>query len=146
VQRQFGAAAALMLLAALPQVLAQPAGTTPVPDGNFSVVMRCKECGVINSIREVQKRRDGVTPGLGPDSPVGLVIFIPIGPGSEKGDSFAGSVGNKEWQNRINSTRFEYTVRMDDGEFRLVQKDGVSDLRVGDRVRLDGGQIERWGS
>ena len=69
-----------------------------------------------------------------------------MGPGRGRADSFAGSVGNREWQNRINSTRYEFTVRMDDGDFRLVQKDGVSDLRVGDRVRLDGERIERWGS
>jgi hypothetical protein len=35
---------------------------------------------------------------------------------------------------------------MDDGDFRLVSKDGVSDLQVGDRVRLEGNRIERWGS
>jgi outer membrane lipoprotein SlyB len=146
VPRRFPAAAAILSLAALPQVLAQPAGTTPLPDGGASVVMRCKACGVINSIREIQQARPGTTPGLGPESPVGLVIYIPMGPGRNKADSFAGSVGNKEWQNRINSTRYEYTVRMDDGDFRVVEKDGVSDLRVGDRVRLDRGQVERWGS
>ena len=144
--RQFAAAAAILSLAALSQAFAQPAGTTPVPDGGFSVVMRCKQCGVINSIREIQQRREGATPGLGPDSPVGLVIYIPMGPGREKADSFAGSVGNREWQNRIISTRYEYTVRMDDGDYRVVQKDGVSDLQVGDRVRLDRGGIERWGT
>ena len=69
-----------------------------------------------------------------------------MGPGRNKEDSFAGSVGNREWQNRINNTRYEFTVRMDDGDFHLVQKNGVSDLRVGDRVRVDRGQIERWGS
>ena len=142
--RPFAAAAALLSLAALPQVLAQPAGTTPVPDGGVSVVMRCQECGVINSIREIQQPREGATPGLGPNSPIGLVIYIPMGPGRDKADSFAGSVGNREWQNRINSTRYEYTVRMYNGDFRLVQKDGVSDLQVGDRVRVDGGRIERW--
>ena len=147
---KFAAAAAILSLAALPQVLAQPAGTIPIPDGGpgggMSVVMRCKECGVINSIREVQRPRPGATPGLGPDSPVGLVIYIPIGPGSNKSDTYAGSVGNQEWQNRINTTRYEYTVRMDDGDFRLVQKDGISNLQAGDRVRLDRGGIERWGS
>ena len=55
-------------------------------------------------------------------------------------------MGNREWQNRISTTRYEFTVRMDDGEFRVVNKDGVSDLRVGDRVRVDGGRIERFGS
>jgi outer membrane lipoprotein SlyB len=74
------------------------------------------------------------------------VLYIPMGPGRKQGDAFAGSVGNREWQNRISSTRYEYTVRMDDGDFRLVSKDGVSDLQVGDRVRLEGNRIERWGS
>lgn len=141
------AAAALLALAALPQVYAQPAGTTLVPDGGVnSVVMRCRQCGVVNSIREIQQQREGTTPGLGPDSPVGLVLYIPVGPGSKQSDSFAGSVGNREWQNRISTTRYEFTVRMDDGEFRVVNKDGVSDLRIGDRVRIDGGRIERFGS
>jgi outer membrane lipoprotein SlyB len=139
-------AAALLSLAALPEAYAQPAGTTPLPDSSVnSVVMRCRQCGVINAIREVQQQREGTTPGLGPDSPVGLVLYIPVGPGSKQGDAFAGSVGNREWQNRINITRYEFTVRMDDGEFKVVNKDGVSDLRIGDRVRVDGGRIERWG-
>ena len=136
-------AAALLSLAALPQVCAQPAGTSSPPD---SVVMRCRQCGVINSIREVQQTREGTTPGLGIDSPVGLVLYIPMGPGRRQGEAFAGSVGNREWQNRISSTRYEYTVRMDDGDFRSVSRDGVSDLQVGDRVRVDGNRIERWGS
>ena len=141
--RSYTAAAALLALAALSQVFAQPAGTAQVPD---SIMMRCKQCGIVNSIREIQQARQGTTPGLGPDSPIGLVIYIPTGPGSNRADGYAGSVGNREWQNRINSTRYEYTVRMDDGDFRLVQKDGVSDLRVGDRVRVEGTRIERWGS
>ena len=140
--------AALLALAALPHAYAQPAGAQPVPDGGAvnSVVMRCRQCGVINSIREVQQQREGTTPGLGVDSPVGLVLYIPTGPGSKRGDGFAGSVGTREWQNRISTTRYEYTVRMDDGDFKLVNKDGVSDLQVGDRVRVEGPRIERWGS
>ncbi|MDB5809080.1 MAG: hypothetical protein JWN94_1202 [Betaproteobacteria bacterium] len=136
-------AAAMMSLAALPQVLAQPAGTTTVPN---SVVFRCKQCGVVNAIREVQQTREGTTPGLGPDAPVGLVLYIPTGPGSRQGGQFAGSVGNREWQNRISSTTYEFTVRMDDGDYRVVTKNGVSDLQIGDRVRVDGGRIERFGS
>jgi hypothetical protein len=139
--------AAVFALAALGEVFAQPAGTRPAPDSPVnSVVMRCRQCGVINSVREVQQQRDGVTPGLGPDAPVGLVLYIPVGPGSRQGEGFAGSVGNREWQNRIATTRYEYTVRMDDGDFRIVNKDGISDLQVGDRVRVDGGRIERFGS
>ena len=136
-------AAAVITLAPPPEVFAQPAGATPVPD---SIIMRCKQCGTINSIREVQQYREGATPNAGADAPIGLVIYIPMGPGRNKADSFAGSVGNHEWQNRVSSTRYEFTVRMDDGDFQLVQKNGASDFRVGERVRVDRGQLERWGS
>ncbi|MCE9638992.1 MAG: hypothetical protein K8S22_02385 [Betaproteobacteria bacterium] len=136
-------AAAVLSLAPLPPALAQPAGATPVPD---SIIVRCRQCGTINSIREVQQYREGATPNAGADAPIGLVIYIPMGPGRNKSDSFAGSVGNREWQNRVSNTRYEFTVRMDDGDFQLVQKNGASDFRVGERVRVDRGQLERWGS
>ena len=136
-------AAAVITLAPPPEVFAQPAGATPVPD---SIIMRCKQCGTINSIREVQQYREGATPNAGADAPIGLVIYIPMGPGRNKSDSFAGSVGNHEWQNRVSNTRYEFTVRMDDGDFQLVQKNGASDFRVGERVRVDRGHLERWGS
>jgi hypothetical protein len=139
--RQFLAAVAILSLAALHQVVAQPT-TTPLAD---SVVMRCKDCGVVNAIREIQQPRQGAPSNPASESPIGLVIYIPLGRGANETGSYAGPVGNREWQQRTGSTRFEFTLRMDDGNFRLAQKDGVSDLQVGDRVRLSRGQIERWG-
>ena len=139
--------AALAFCALPPAALPQPAGTTPLPDSPVnSVIMRCRQCGVINAVREVQQARGGATASLGSDAPVGLVLFIPVGPGSKQGDGYAGSVGTREWQNRIATTAYEYTVRMDDGEFKVVSREGLSDLQVGDRVRVDGGRIERFGS
>ena len=142
--RQLGAAAAIYLLAALHQVVAQPL-TTPVPGDGGSVIIRCQDCGVINSIREIQQPRAGAPSNLAPEGPIGLVMYIPFGRGANTSGSYAGSVGSREWQQRVTSTHYEFTVRMDDGDFRLVQKDGISDLQVGDRVRLNRGQIERWG-
>ena len=142
--RQFLAAIAVCSLAALHQVVAQPAAT-PVPDGGVSVVMRCKDCGVINSIREIQQPRQETPSGAASGSLVGLVLYVPLGRGAKETGSYAGAVGSREWQQRTSSTRYEFTVRMDDGDFRSVQKDGISALRVGDRVRLSSGQIERWG-
>jgi outer membrane lipoprotein SlyB len=141
--RQLVAAIAICSLAALHQVVAQPAAT-PVPDSGISVVMRCKDCGVINSIREIQQPRKVTPTGEAFGSLVGLVIYIPVGRGANETGSYAGAVGSREWQQRTSSTRYEITVRMDDGDFRLVHKDGTSDLRVGDRVRLSRGQIDRW--
>jgi len=140
--RQFVAAVAICSLAALHYAVAQPAAT-PVPDSGSSVVMRCKDCGVINSIREIQQPRQVTPAGVASGALVGLVVYIPLGRGANETGSYAGAVGSREWQQRTTSTRYEITVRMDDGDFRLVQKDGTSDLRLGDRVRLSGGQIER---
>jgi outer membrane lipoprotein SlyB len=142
--RQFVAAIAICSLAALHQVLAQPAAT-PLPDSSTSVVMRCRDCGVISSIREIQQTREGAPTGAPSGALVGLVIYIPVGRGADESDRYAGSVGSREWQQRTTSTRYEITVRMDDGDYRLVDKYGISDLRIGDRVRLSGGQIERRG-
>jgi outer membrane lipoprotein SlyB len=142
--RLFVATVAICSLATVHQVVAQPAATL-VPDSDISVVMRCKDCGIINSIREIQQPRQGTPPGVASGSPVGLVLYIPLGRGASETGSYAGPVGSREWQQRTIITHYEFTVRMDDGDFRLVYKDGTSDLRLGDRVRLSRGQIERWG-
>ena len=138
-QHRYRAVTALLLLAGPHLVFAQ---LTPVPDaGPSSVLTRCRDCGVINSIREVQRQREGSASTVGAGSPIGVVLFIPQG----RGDSYVGSVGTREWQQRTTSTSYEYTVRMDGGEFRTVNKDGISDLQVGERVILNGGRIERMG-
>ena len=142
--RHLVAAAGILSLAALHQAVAQPV-TTPVPDSGVSVVMRCQECGVVNSIREIQQQRQGQASNPDSGALVGLVVYIPLGRGANDTGAYAGSVGSREWQQRVTSTHYEFTVRMDDGDYRLVQKDGISDLQVGDRVRLNRGQIERWG-
>ncbi len=130
------AMAALLLFAALPNAVAQPA-----PNGGPSIVMRCRDCGIIQSVREVQRQREGAVGGAGP---MGFVVYIPIGAGREKGESYVGSVGNREWQNIATSTSYEFTVRMDDGDFRLIRRDGPSDFQIGERVRVRGDRIERW--
>ncbi|MGH8771842.1 MAG: hypothetical protein ACREV2_11790 [Burkholderiales bacterium] len=142
--RQFAAVAAMVLVAAAYRVAGQPA-TTPAPDGGVSVVMSCRECGTINSIREIQEAHRIAPAGAASESPVGLVIYIPLGRPADGKDAYIGPVGSSEWQSRTTSIRYEFTVRMDDGNYRMVQKDGISDLRVGDRVVVSGGHIERWG-
>ena len=130
-QHRFFAAVAMLSLAALPEVVAQPA-TAPVPD---SIMLRCRDCGVINSVREVQKQREGSPSTVGGGAPIGLVLYIPTGPGSTRGDGYVGSVGSKEWQNITTITNYEFTVRMDDGDYRLVRKEGVSNFQVGSAGR-----------
>ena len=137
--RQLAAVVAALSIAATCQVDAQRS-TEAVRD----VIMRCQDCGTIESIREVQEARSPSTPGTASASPIGLVMYIPLGRTTEADKSYVGSVGTREWQARTNNTRYEFTVRMDDGNYRMVARQGVSDLGIGDRVKVTQSQIERW--
>jgi outer membrane lipoprotein SlyB len=54
-------------------------------------------------------------------------------------------VGNTVEGNR-NEAKEEYqiSVRMDNGDYRMVNQDSVYDLRVGNRVRLVDGRLYRY--
>jgi outer membrane lipoprotein SlyB len=134
---------AVLSIAAACPVDAQQS-TEPVRDAGVSVVMRCQDCGTIQSIREVQETRAVSSPGTGSASPIGLVMNIPLGRKTGTDDRYVGSVGSRHWQERTTSTRYEFTVRMDDGNYRTVPRQGVSDFSTGDRVKVTQWQIEHW--
>jgi outer membrane lipoprotein SlyB len=71
-------------------------------------------------------------------------MYIPLGRKSGNDDAFVGSVGSRQWQERTTTTRYEFIVRMEDGNYRTVPRQGVSDFSVGDRVRMAQGQIVHW--
>jgi len=117
-------------------------GTAPMPDANVSVVMRCQDCGSIESIREIHDGRTLSTAGAASASPVGLVMYIPLGRKTETDKAYVGSAGSREWQERTANTRYEFSVRMDNGSYRLIPRQGVSDFVVGDRVKVSQTQFE----
>lgn len=139
--RQFAAVVAALSIAATCQVDAQ---RSTDPDAGVSVVMRCRDCGTLQSIREVQEARAGSPPGTASASPIGLVMYIPLGRKTGTDEAYVGSVGSREWQARTTTTRYEFTVRMDDGNYLTVPRQGVSDFSVGDRVKVTQRQIEHW--
>ena len=141
--RQFAAVVAILSIAVTYQVDAQRS-TEPVRDAGVSVVMRCQDCGSIQSIREVQEARAVSPPGTDSASPVGLVMYIPLGRKTGTQNAFVGSVGSRQWQERTANARYEFIVRMDDGNYRTVSRQGVSDFTVGDRVKVNQLQIEHW--
>jgi len=110
----------------------------------------CDRCGVIRSIREVRNQRPVPVPqtlqssamsssSMGGDVRVGAVIALPT---SEGGQSFVGGVGTPEMQDRFAETTYEITVRLDNGAFTMVQRRDGANYRVGDRVRVQGVQLE----
>ena len=54
-------------------------------------------------------------------------------------------VGNQAEQRRRNANEtFRVTVRIDDGSFQTITENNITDLRTGDRVRIDGNALSRY--
>ncbi len=110
----------------------------------------CERCGTIRSIREARVQRpvnvpkvfqnDPMDQGPGSTVIVGAVVALPLGAGSER--PFVGGVGTPEMRERFTETTYEVVVQLDDGGFTMVQRADGASYRVGDRVRVQGTQIE----
>ncbi len=107
--------------------------------------------GVVESIDVY--RSDGSGPiGVGAllGGLAGGVIGHQIGSGSgNTAATIAGAVGGAvvghevERQNRIEASRYRITVRTDSGSLVQVERANDLNLRVGDRVRIEGGRVYR---
>ena len=137
-RRQLATVIASLSIATAFQVDAQRSDIPQATPPQDSVVMRCQECGTIESIREVQERI--AEPTGTPVSTSGM--YIPLGKKTSASDTYVGSVGSHQWQERTETTRYEFTVRMDSGAYRVLPREGVSDFATGDRVKVTKGQIE----
>ena len=72
--------------------------------------------------------------------PVGAVISIPFGPGA--GKTYVGGAGTPEMRERLSQTQYEITVQLDDGGYTMVQRPDGLTYQIGDRVRVEGTQLE----
>jgi hypothetical protein len=112
----------------------------------------CDRCGVIRTIREIQTSRERPTrtsmagPRNDLDSPnyVGAVIALPTN-SYEGGKPYVGGVGTPEMQVRFADTSYEIIVRLDTGGYVTVQRQDGGSYRVGDRVRVQGVNLELLG-
>jgi outer membrane lipoprotein SlyB len=110
----------------------------------------CGNCGVIRSIREIQSRRPADVPagfhneagdrGLGSTVVVGAVAVLPVG--DSGGQSYVGGVGTPEMRSRFTQTSYEITVRLDNGSYTVIERRDGAMYSVGDRVRVQGVQLE----
>ncbi|MYM83291.1 glycine zipper 2TM domain-containing protein [Duganella sp. FT50W] len=106
--------------------------------------------GTIDSIQIMQARGGSgvgaVTGGL-----IGGLLGNQVGGGSGRtAATIAGAVGgavvgnNVENNNNAGKQEYQISVRMDNGDTRIIQQDSVYDLRVGNRVRLIDGRLYRY--
>ncbi len=54
-------------------------------------------------------------------------------------------IGNQVEQRRRNANEtFRVTVRIDNGSYQTITENNITDLRTGDRVRIDGNGLSRY--
>jgi len=109
---------------------------------------KCAECGVIESMREIDVRGDGTGLGAVGGAVVGGVLGHQVGSG--RGNDVAtvlgavgGAVAGNQIEKRARSTKsFEITVRFDDGSSRVINEPNPPTWRTGDKVKVINGVIQ----
>ncbi len=106
--------------------------------------------GVVERIEVVRKGQGSNVAGTVIGGIVGGLIGHQIGGGrGQTAATIAGAaggavVGNQmEQRSRAADEAFRVTVRLDNGNYQTVVQDNLTELRTGDRVRIDGGRISR---
>lgn len=122
----------------------------PVRVASNSPVVRaaCAECGVVESVREIDKKGEGSGLGAVGGAVVGGVLGHQVGGGSGKKiatvvGAVGGAVAGNEIEKRVNSAKsYDITVRFEDGSSRVINETNAPSWRVGDRVKVINGAIQ----
>lgn len=130
------------------------AGTTgPIGSTQYNQpISSSMQYGVVDSIQTVQAA-GGQSSGLGAvaGGVVGGVLGNQVGGGSGRTAATAAGivggalVGNEIERNRGNTRQvYQIGVRLQGGGYQTVTQDTITDLRVGDRVRIENGHAYRY--
>ena len=107
--------------------------------------------GYVERIEVVQKNAARNVAGTVIGGIIGGLIGTQIGSGTgQTAATIAGAVGGAVAGNQIEkrsrgaNETFRVTVRLDNGGYQTVTQDNITDLRTGDRVRVDGNMVTRY--
>lgn len=133
-----------------PAAQSYPANTQNSTNQNYGT-----QYGVVDSIQATRGQPAATGPGAGAvlGGVVGGLLGNQVGGGKGRtAATVAGVVGGAvignqvEQNNRNQATAdaFQINVRLDNGSFVAVTQDNASDLRVGNRVRIENGRAYRY--
>ena len=94
----------------------------------------CADCGVVRSVRPVEKQSK---PATDAGKPSGLVATVPLGGGKVQVGSST-KLGNDVV---LTERTWDVVVRLDDGRFRVVSVGEAPGVAEGDRVRVEGTRL-----
>lgn len=127
-----------------PQPPAAAPAPAAVPDPPPAI---CHECGVVSSVRTIERGGEGTGVGAVGGAVAGGVIGHQMGGGRGRDvmtvlGAIAGGVGGHEIEKRVRKVvKHEVTVRFDDGRTRTFNYDKAPMFRNGDHVRLAHGGL-----
>jgi outer membrane lipoprotein SlyB len=107
--------------------------------------------GTVDSIQLVRTGSGTSGAGAVTGGLVGALLGNQVGSGSGRtAATVAGAVGGALVGNKVENDRnqpretYQISVRMDNGEYRVLQQDDIADLQAGSRVRLVDGHVYRY--
>lgn len=112
-----------------------------------STSIKCVECGVIESVREVDTKGTGSGIGVVGGAVLGGVLGNQVGGGRGKDvmtvvGAVGGAIAGNEVEKRVKSTKsYAITVRFDDGSSRVISEANAPSWRAGDKVKIVNGLI-----
>ena len=122
-------------------------GTPPEPV--IAAAPACNDCGVVEEIRRLQARgRTGLGAVIG--GVVGGIFGNQVGHGDERtlariAGVIGGALAGREIERSARPDRYELVVRLEGGARRNIGFDAPPPFRIGDRVRLTDGRVQRVG-
>ena len=139
--------AATLAVAAWPAAAQAPL-KLPTTQGEIRSLLRetsdpmCVRCGAVTSVRRIpgSGAGAGTAPGAAP-LPGSSTLDSGIAPVPVIGE---GARAERDALRREAPNRYEVVVRYDDGSVGRVELGNDPRLRPGDRVKLEGGHIERY--
>ena len=107
----------------------------------------CRDCGVVQSVREIKQQGEGTGAGAVVGGVVGGVLGHQVGGGRGKDVATAvGVVGGAVAGHQVEkharaTTSYQVEVHMDDGTVRKLTTQSPPSVAVGTKVRVNGNQL-----
>jgi outer membrane lipoprotein SlyB len=108
----------------------------------------CYDCGVVESVRDIEKRGEGSGLGAVAGGVLGGVLGNQVGSGRGQTvmrvvGAAGGALAGHEVEKRMKNTHtYELTIRYEDGTTRTITQDTAPLWRAGDRVKVVNGTIQ----
>ena len=124
-----------------------PAKETHTAPARMAAVANCAECGVVESVREIDAKGLGTGLGAVGGGVLGGLLGNQVGAGRGKDvmtvvGVVGGAVAGNEVEKRVKATKhYEVTVRLNDGSSRVISEASLPAWRPGDKVKIIDGAI-----